>query len=236
MTLAEVGWMRCALIAVPMLAFVACSGDKSGSKTVETANNRVHLLIPGSDKASLKAPDVFRARFETTKGSFVIEVHRDWAPLGADRFYYLVKNGFYDDIRFFRAIDGFMVQFGMSGDPKLSSVWRTQYIYDDSVKQSNKRGFITYAKGGANTRTTQVFINYGDNSRSLDSQGFAPFGQVVDGMDVVDKLYKGYGDAAPRGQGPNQTTIHNQGNAYLDKDFPQLDKTVKATIVDEKKK
>jgi peptidyl-prolyl cis-trans isomerase A (cyclophilin A) len=196
-------------------------------------SKRVHLLIPNSDKASLKAPDVFKARFETSKGNFVVEVHRDWAPVGADRFYYLVKNGFYDDTRFFRAIEGFMVQFGMSGDPKLSSVWRTQYMYDDSVKQSNKRGFITYAKGGANTRTTQVFINYGDNSRSLDPQGFAPFGQVVEGMDVVDQLYQGYGDGAPRGQGPNQTTIHNQGNAYLDRDFPLLDKTIKATIVEQ---
>jgi peptidyl-prolyl cis-trans isomerase A (cyclophilin A) len=229
--------MRRALALLSILAVaVACSGDKKGGKPVASAeNSRVHLLIPGSDKAALKAPDIFKARFETSKGSFVIEVHRDWAPQGADRFYYLVKNGFYDDTRFFRAIDGFMVQFGMSGDPKLSSVWRTQYIYDDSVKQSNRRGFVTYAKGGANTRTTQVFINYGDNSRSLDPQGFAPFGQVTDGMDVVDQLYKGYGDAAPRGQGPNQTTIHNQGNTYLDKDFPLLDKTIKATIVDEAK-
>ena len=223
------------LTLLPLLTLVvACSGEKTGGKAVnEGSRGRVALLLPNSDKSSIKAPDVFKARFETTKGNFVIEVHRDWAPAGADRFYYLVRNGFYDDIRFFRAMEGFMVQFGMSGDPKLNSVWRTQYMYDDSVKQSNKRGFVTYAKGGANTRTTQVFINYSDNSRSLDSQGFAPFGEVVEGMDVVDKLYKGYGDGAPRGKGPNQTDIHNQGNSYLDRDFPLLDKNLKASIVDE---
>ena len=229
--------MRHLSILLPLLALAACSGgDKSGGNTVNSgsgARGRVALLLPNTDKSSLKAPDVFKAKFETSKGNFVVEVHRDWAPVGADRFYYLVRNGFYDDVRFFRAIEGFMVQFGMSGDPKLSSVWRTQYMYDDSVKQSNKRGFITYAKGGPNTRTTQVFINYGDNGRSLDSQGFAPFGQVIEGMDVVDNLYKGYGDGAPRGQGPNQTEIHNKGNAYLDQGFPLLDKVIKATVVED---
>jgi peptidyl-prolyl cis-trans isomerase A (cyclophilin A) len=224
--------MRRNLIFVLLTLAAACSGEKSGGKPVNTASGgRVALLLPGSDKSSLTAPPVFKARFETSKGSFVMEVHRDWAPSGADRFYYLVKNGFYDDTRFFRAIDGFMVQFGLSGDPKLSGVWRDKYIYDDSVKQSNKRGFVTYAKGGANTRTTQVFINFGDNGRSLDSQGFAPFAQVVEGMDVVDQIYKGYGDGAPRGQGPDQSRIRTEGNAYLDKDFPQLDKITKTSIV-----
>ncbi len=223
---------------LPLLALVAaCSGgDQAGGRKVENssaARGRVALLLPNSDKSSVTAPAVFKARFETSKGNFVIEVHRDWAPSGADRFYYLVRNGFYDDVRFFRVMQGFMVQFGMSGDPKVSGVWRNQHMYDDSVKQSNKRGFVTYAKGGPNTRTTQVFINFGDNGRSLDGQGFAPFGQVVEGMDVVDKLYSGYGDGAPRGQGPVQTDIHNQGNAYLDKNFPMLDKILKATVVED---
>jgi peptidyl-prolyl cis-trans isomerase A (cyclophilin A) len=228
--------MRRLMILLPLLTLAgACSGEKSGGKPVNTgaSGGRVALLLPGSDKSSLTAPAVFRARFETSKGNFVMEVHRDWAPGGADRFYYLVKNGFFDDTRFFRAIDGFMVQFGLSGDPKLSGVWREQYIYDDSVKQSNKRGFVSYAKGGPNTRTTQIFINFADNARSLDSQGFSPFAQVVEGMDVVDQLYKGYGDGAPRGKGPDQSRIRNEGNKYLDADFPQLDKVIKATVVDE---
>jgi peptidyl-prolyl cis-trans isomerase A (cyclophilin A) len=221
------------LICVTSLVLtVACSGEKSGGKalTSSSPSGRVALLLPGSDKNSLTAPDSFKVRFETSKGNFVVEVHRDWAPSGADRFYYLARNGFYDDTRFFRAIDNFMVQFGLSGDPKLSGVWRDKYIYDDTVKQSNKRAFITYAKGGANTRTTQVFINYRDNGQNLDGQGFAPFGQVVEGMEVVDQLYKGYGDAPPRGSGPDQARVRNEGNTYLDRDFPKLDKIVKATV------
>ena len=131
----------------------------------------------------------------------MVEVHRDWAPNGADRFYNLVKNGFYNDARFFRVIDGFMVQFGINGDPKISAVWRDANIKDDPVKQSNTRGMITFATAGPNTRTTQVFINFGDNA-GLDGQGFSPFGKVVSGMDVVDSLYAGYGEGAPNGHGP----------------------------------
>ena len=225
------------LIALILVA-AGCSTEKSGGKPLsnDSPSGRVALLVPGSDKSSVTAPDSFSARFETTKGNFVIQVHRAWSPSGADRFYYLVRNGFYDDTRFFRAIPNFMVQFGLSGDPKLSGVWRDKYIYDDEVKQSNKRGFVTYAKGGANTRTTQVFINYKDNGQNLDGQGFAPFGQVVEGMDVVDQLYKDYGDAPPGGKGPEQMRIRNEGNAYLDKEFPKLDKIVKATVVGDNKK
>jgi peptidyl-prolyl cis-trans isomerase A (cyclophilin A) len=221
-----------------LVLMAACSGEKSGGKalTSNSPSGRVALLLPGSDKNSLTAPDSFNVRFETSKGAFVVRVHRDWAPSGADRFYYLARNGFYDDTRFFRAIENFMVQFGLSGDPKLSGVWRDKYIYDDSVKQSNKRAFITYAKGGANTRTTQVFINYRDNGPNLDGQGFAPFGQVVEGMEVVDQLYKGYGDAPPRGSGPDQSRVRNEGNTYLDRDFPKLDKIIKATVIEEAKK
>ena len=139
--------------------------------------------------AALKeqAPPVYRVDFDTTKGPFVIEVHRDWAPNGADRFYNLVKNGFYDNTRFFRVIEGFMAQFGVNGDPKVSAVWKEARIKDDPVRVSNKRTFVTFATAGPNTRTTQIFISYGDNS-NLDSQGFAPFGQVVSGMKVVDSL------------------------------------------------
>jgi peptidyl-prolyl cis-trans isomerase A (cyclophilin A) len=176
------------------------------------------------------APAVFKARFDTSAGAFVIEVHRDWAPLGADRFYNLVKNGFYDDCRFFRVIAGFMVQFGINGDPALSSVWRSAQIGIDPVKESNKRGYISYAMAGPpTTRTTQVFINFGDNAR-LDQSGFAPFGKVLTGMDVVEKLYSGYGEGAPSGQGPAQGRVQQEGNPYMIKDFPKLDFIKKATI------
>ena len=176
-----------------------------------------------------QAPPVYKAKFDTTKGTFVVEVHRDWAPNGADRFYNLVKNGFYDNVRFFRVISGFMVQFGIHGDSKVSAPWREAQLKDDPVKQSNKRGYITYAMAGPNTRTSQVFINFGDNA-SLDSQGFSPFGRVVSGMEVVDKLNAEYGEGAPRGRGPDQSRMQMEGNAYLTKDFGRLDYVTKATI------
>jgi peptidyl-prolyl cis-trans isomerase A (cyclophilin A) len=176
-----------------------------------------------------KAPAVYKVKFDTSKGVFVVEVHRDWAPNGADRFYNLVKNGFYDDARFFRVISGFMVQFGISGDPKVAAVWRDANIKDDPVKESNKRGNITFATAGPNTRTTQVFINFGDNA-GLDDQGFASFGKVLSGMEVVDALYAEYGEGAPRGQGPDQGLVQQRGNAYLEKSFPKLDFIRKATI------
>jgi peptidyl-prolyl cis-trans isomerase A (cyclophilin A) len=176
-----------------------------------------------------RAPATYKARFDTSKGAFVIEVQRDWAPNGADRFYNLVKNGFYDGARFFRVLDGFMAQFGVNGDPKISAAWRPARIPDDSVKQSNTRGFVTYAMAGPNTRTTQIFINYGDNSR-LDRDGFAPFGRVVSGMKSVDSLFNGYGEGPPRGNGPDQGRVQMEGNAYLAKAFPKLDFVKKATI------
>lgn len=175
------------------------------------------------------APATYKVRFETSKGAFVVDVTREWAPNGADRFYNLVKNGFYDGVRFFRVLDGFMAQFGINGDPKISAAWREARIPDDPVKQSNRRGFITYAMAGPNTRTSQLFINYGDNS-ALDRQGFSPFGQVSSGMNVVDALYSGYGEGAPRGKGPDQGRVQMEGNAYLAKNFPQLDYVKKATI------
>jgi peptidyl-prolyl cis-trans isomerase A (cyclophilin A) len=172
-----------------------------------------------------KAPATFKANFVTSKGPFVIEVHRDWSPNGADRFYNLVKNGYFDDCRFFRVIAGFMVQFGISGDPALNAVWSPANIPDDPVKQSNKRGYVTFAMGGPNTRTTQVFINFGNNA-SLDKDGFSPFGQVVSGMEIVDKLYSGYRESAQ-----NQfVQILKQGNTFLTKNFPKLDSIKKASI------
>jgi peptidyl-prolyl cis-trans isomerase A (cyclophilin A) len=175
------------------------------------------------------APATYKVRFDTSKGPFVVEIHRDWAPNGADRFYNLVKNGFFDDARFFRVISGFMVQFGINKDPKISAPWRAAQIKDDPVKQSNKRGYITFATAGPNSRTSQVFINFGDNA-GLDSQGFAPFGQVVSGMNVVDQLYNGYGEGAPRGKGPDQGRIQAEGNTYLNAEFPRLDFIKSATI------
>jgi peptidyl-prolyl cis-trans isomerase A (cyclophilin A) len=184
-----------------------------------------------TNPASLRepAPAQYKAKFDTTKGVFVLDVHRNWAPNGADRFYNLVKSGFYDNVRFFRVISGFMVQFGISGDPKIAAPWRDAKIKDDPVVQSNRRGYITYAMAGPNTRTTQVFINFGENG-SLDSQGFSPFGRVIQGMEVVDKLNAEYGEGAPRGRGPDQSRVQMEGNAYLTKDFGNLDYVRKATI------
>ena len=170
--------------------------------------------------ADEKAPAVFRANFDTSKGGFIVEVTRDLAPLGADRFYTLVKKGFFDNTRFFRVLPGFMVQFGLAANPADNKKWGN--LTDDPVKESNKPGYITFATAGPGTRTTQVFINYADNAR-LDGQGFAPFGKVVSGMEVVQQLYSDYGEGAPQGAGPAQDQIQAQGNAYLERDFPKLD-------------
>ena len=176
-----------------------------------------------------KAPDKFNAVFDTSKGSFTITVTRAWAPLGADRFYNLVKSGFYDDVRFFRVISGFMAQVGIHGNPTIAKAWMGARIQDDPVKQSNRRGFVSFATAGANTRTTQIFINFGDNV-ALDKMGFAPFGEVTNGMGVVDKLYSGYGEGAPSGKGPDQQRVQGEGNAYLNKEFSRLDFIKAATI------
>jgi peptidyl-prolyl cis-trans isomerase A (cyclophilin A) len=185
------------------------------------------LLAP--EKATETAPASFKVKFDTTQGQFVVEVTRAWAPKGADRFYNLVKIGYFEDIAVFRVIDGFMAQFGIHGEPKVNSAWRNARIDDDPVKESNKRGYLTFATSGANSRTVQMFINFGDNSR-LDSQGFSPFGKVITGMDVVDKLYKGYGEGAPVGDGPEQGRLQFQGNSYLKSSFPKLDYIKTATL------
>ena len=179
-----------------------------------------------------QAPDMFRAQFETSRGNFTIQVTREWAPLGADRFHHLIKIGFYDGARFFRVLPGFVVQFGLPGDPAVAKQWREARISDDPVKQRNSAGMVTFATAGANTRTTQVFINLADNF-NLDAMGFAPFGVVTEGMDVVGQLYSDYGEGAPRGRGPEQGRIHTEGNAYLEKQFPKLDYIKRVTILQE---
>ena len=172
------------------------------------------------------APGVYQARFDTSKGAFVIEVTRAWAPLGADRFYNLVKNGFYDGTRFFRVRPGFVVQWGLNGDPAVQSVWRRANLQDDPRVKSNRRGMVTFAKESLpHTRSTQIFINYADNDY-LDAEAFVPFGQVVTGLQIAERLY-----APPRDKEPDQRRILTQGNEYLQKEFPQLDFVKKATIV-----
>lgn len=186
------------------------------------------LLDPS--QARERAPDQFRVRFSTTKGDFIVAVTREWAPLGADRFYNLVKSGYFDEVTFFRVLDGFMAQFGIHGDPEVNAAWEPARIPDDPVRQSNSRGFISFATAGPDTRTTQLFINYADNSR-LDGMGFSPLGRVVEGMDVVDSLYSGYGEGAPRGGGPSQALIKSQGNSYLRREFPRLDYIRRADLL-----
>jgi peptidyl-prolyl cis-trans isomerase A (cyclophilin A) len=218
--------MTLALMAAIFLAAAPTPAPKA--PTAPTATNQ-KLLNPAALNA--QAPATYKVKFQTSKGDFVIEVTRAWAPNGADRFYNLVKNGYYDGARFFRVIKDFMVQFGINGDPAVNAVWQNASIPDDPVLQSNKRGMVTYAMRGPDTRTTQVFINYADRNAGLDSQGFAPFGVVVEGMDVVDTLYADYGEGAPQGNGPDQGRSQSEGNAYLTKSFPNLDYTKKATIM-----
>jgi len=189
------------------------------------------LLNPQHPDNKATAPDTFRVRFETTKGAFVVEAVRAWAPNGVDRFYNLVRNGYYNDVAFFRVIENFMAQFGIHGDPAVNAVWRNARIPDDPVVESNRRGYVSFAMAGPNTRTTQLFINFRDN-RQLDGMGFAPIGRVVEGMDVVDAIYSGYGEGAPNGQGPAQPMIQTQGNEYLRKNFPNLDYIQRATIIE----
>jgi peptidyl-prolyl cis-trans isomerase A (cyclophilin A) len=177
-----------------------------------------------------KAPDEYKVKFTTTKGDFVVAVNRAWAPIGADRFYNLVKHHFYDNASFFRVLPGFVVQFGISAYPPVSAAWKSADIKDDPVTQSNLRGYLVFATAGANTRTTQVFVNLVDNKR-LDSMGFAAFGQVTEGMNVVEMMYEGYGEGAPQGAGPDQDQMEKQGKPYLDKGWPKLDSIKTTTLL-----
>jgi peptidyl-prolyl cis-trans isomerase A (cyclophilin A) len=216
------GWRALAAVVGIACLLQACAGDPGP------------LLNPGSPGANQTAPDRYRVLFETSSGDFTVDVHRDWAPRGADRFYNLVSNGFYDNVRFFRVIrspEPFMAQFGIHGEPQVAAAWSDARIPDDPVVASNTRGRITFATAGPNTRTSQVFINYADNSR-LDALGFAPFGEVTSGMEVVDALYADYGEGAPQGSGPDQASIEREGTAYLESGFPRLDYIRTARLVE----
>src|ERR1700688_4126914 len=195
------------------------TATKTSASTAAKSYDRA-LLHPALLKD--KAPETYQVKFETSKGDFTVSVTRAWAPLGADRFYNLAKHHFFDNESFFRVLKGFVAQFGISAYPPVNAVWEKATIKDDPVTQSNKKYFLTFATAGPNTRTTQLFINLADNPR-LDGMGFAPFGQVTDGMNVIDTLYADYGEGAPGGSGPNQDEIQKQGKPYLDKNFPKLD-------------
>jgi peptidyl-prolyl cis-trans isomerase A (cyclophilin A) len=216
--------VKVSLAACAAVLLSACKTDGSagGGTSSLTKPNKAAIATP--------APDSFKVAVETSKGNFTIMARRSWAPLGVDRFYHLVQLGYYDDTRFFRVLQGFMAQFGLNGNPKVNEAWEPLTLEDDPVKQSNKRGTVTFATGGPNTRTTQLFINYVDNA-NLDGMGFAPIGEVIDGMAVVDSLYGDYGEGAPNGGGPDQGRIAAQGNAYLTQNFPKLDFIRTARIV-----
>lgn len=213
--------VRAATSLLLTMSALACGGGESGGGGAMPDNP---LLYPQAPEMNVEAPASYRARFATSAGDFVVQVHREWAPIGADRFYNLVANGYYDGARFFRVIQGFMAQFGMNADPLVTAQWRAAAIQDDPVVETNARGRVTFAMTNQpNSRTTQVFINFGNNA-NLDGMGFAPFGEIVEGMEVVDALYAGYGEA------PNQGQIQALGNEYLESDFPELDYVVRATI------
>jgi cyclophilin family peptidyl-prolyl cis-trans isomerase len=191
------------------------------------------LLKPDAPEMNRRAPDRFNARFETSKGVILIEIHRDWAPNGVDRFYNLVRAGYYDQVRFHRVIEGKWAQFGVNGDPKVSNIWRARAIPDDPRRESNVRGTVAYAFAVANGRTTQVFINLRDNSATHDAEPFAPFGRVIEGMDVADKLNAEYGESAGGGiRAGKQGPLFEGGNAYLNRSFPRLDYIIRATVVE----
>ena len=217
-------WIALALLLIAP-AFATLAEEPNQEKTAKNPA----LLDPSLAKE--RAPDLYQVKMATTAGDLVIEVHRDWAPRGADRFYNLVKIGYYNNVAFYRVLSGFMAQVGMNGDPKVSAVWMNARIQDDPVKKSNTRGIVTFATGGPNTRSAQIFINYGNNSY-LDKSGFAPFGEVVEGFESVKALYSGYGEGAPQGKGPSQSRLSRGGNDYLKGEFPKLDYIVTATIVE----
>ncbi len=221
--------MRAKIAAFALVVGIlgGCRGRDAPRQTPEQAPNP--LLQPRRLEES--SPEDFRARFETTQGSFEVEVHRPWAPKGADRFYNLVKNGYYDGDRVYRVIAGTIAQWGVNGDPRINAVWKEAYIVDDSVTHSNRRGRIAFAQGGVHTRTTVVFVNLRDNP-SLDER-YAPFGEVVQGMDVLDRFYSDYGDGPPRGDGPYQARAEALGESYFAQQFPKLDRITKAEILPE---
>jgi peptidyl-prolyl cis-trans isomerase A (cyclophilin A) len=204
------------LATIALFALTACGGN---------SGPRPSLINPSPAELAQPAPDSFKVTFETSKGAFTAMVYRAWAPIGADRFYFLVNNGFYDGAYFFRTLPNFVVQFGLNGSPEVSKAWETRTLQDEPVKQSNQPGFISYAMGGPNSRTTQIFINKVDNSR-LDALGFAPFAKIIDGMHVVEQFYGGYANNVP-----DQGRIRREGNSFLSSEYPKLDSIVKARVV-----
>lgn len=211
-----------ALVALLPLAGCQKAGEEQpAAAAAPAASSNPALLSP--ETATETAPAKYKVRLDTTEGPVVVSVTREWAPLGADRFYNLVKLGYYDGVAFFRVLSGFMAQTGIHGDPAVNAKWRGARIPDDPAKgKSNARGMVSFATAGPHTRTTQIFFNYGDNS-ALDGMGFTPFGQIVEGMENLDKLYAGYGEGAPQGPGPDQGRLQGEGNSYLKADYPQLD-------------
>lgn len=199
------------------------STSEGGAAQPAGGEPKVDKTITGKEKKVSQTPEKFRFVLDTTKGKIAIEANRSWSPKGVDRLYELVQGGFFKDIAFFRVVDGFVVQFGIHGDPKVSSQWKSKNIEDDPVKESNKIGTISFATAGPGTRTTQLFINLGDNAR-LDSMGFSPVAKVVEGMDVVKKLYSSYGER------PDQGAIQSKGNSYLKGSFPEMDYIKSAEI------
>lgn len=215
---------RFVVLALLVTGLASCQGRDSGGTRSRQAPNP--LLQPGRLKET--SPAEYRVLFETTQGSFVVEGHRAWAPRGSDRFYNLVKGGYYDGDRVYRVLDGVLAQWGVNGDPRVNAVWKEAYIVDDSVTRSNKRGRVAFAQGGLHSRTTVVFVDLKDNP-ALDER-FAPFGEVVEGMDVVDRFYAEYGDGPPRGSGPYQARAEALGESYFAEQFPRLDRIMKATL------
>ncbi len=216
--------VRAAVSILLVCLLSTCTGDAD-----EPVDPRRQSPLLRASQFNETAPELFRARFETTAGVFVIEVHRDWAPLGADRFYNLVKHGWYDGVRFHRVLEDFTAGWGIHDNPYVNVVWQKELLLDDPVTQSNTRGRVSFARSGANSRTTQVFVNHKDNP-GLDDR-FAPFGQVVEGMDVLDGLYAGYGDGPPRGNGVYQARALARGAEYFDVEFPELDRIERARIL-----
>ena len=216
------GTTRLLALLCLLLSVSACGDNGEAAGQIDLTAVSTNLL--GT------APDIFRARFETSKGDFVVEVTRAWSPAGADHFYNLVSHGYLDGVRFFRVIEGFMAQFGINGNPELAALLQEENILDDPVVESNTRGKMTFAKASQpNSRSTQIFINLVPNT-NLDALGFSPFGEIVEGMEVVDQLYSGYGEGAPQGMGPNQGRAQAEGNAYLNAEFPNLDYVERASI------
>lgn len=214
------------------VAAIAAACTHGRGSTLSPTQQRTVLLDPSSAFWETHAPSAFDARVETSKGTFTLSIERAWAPRGADRFYNLARAGFFDDSRFSRVVPHFIAQFGIPGDPAVGAVWHDRTFTDDSVTHSNVRGTIGFAMTGPNARTTQLYISLVDNSR-LDAQGFAPIGRVVEGMGVVDSLYSGYGETSGGGvRAGKQGPLFAGGNAYVDREYPKLDRLIRITIID----